>query len=166
MKCEKCAVNEATVFYREIINGKETKMHLCSKCAGEKEAGFGFGDLTPEGLFGNVFSSLGLQKKPSVEAKRCSLCGSLFSDIAKMGKVGCPKCYESFADELAPTLKRLHGVATHKGNIPEKHKEKLSALRYAEQLEAELEAAVSREEYEKAAELRDKIRELRGGEGK
>ena len=37
MKCEKCQKNEATVFYRENINGKEAKYHLCPKCASELE---------------------------------------------------------------------------------------------------------------------------------
>ena len=114
MKCEKCLKNEATVFYREIINGKETKMHLCSKCAGEKEkeSSLPFGELSFDGLFGNVFSTLGAHKPYVTERKRCSLCGCTYADIEKMGKVGCHKCYESFSAEMANTLKRLHGNAT------------------------------------------------------
>ena len=37
MLCEKCSKNEATVFYREIVNGKEKKYSLCSDCAAKLE---------------------------------------------------------------------------------------------------------------------------------
>lgn len=37
MLCEKCKKNEASVFYRENINGKERKYSLCPECAAELE---------------------------------------------------------------------------------------------------------------------------------
>ena len=165
MKCEKCQKNEATVFYRENINGKEAKYHLCPKCAAEleKESGTAFQNFFAGDLLGSVFAPISRRSEVSAENEKCSLCGCTFSFIQKNGKVGCPKCYESFASYLAPTVKRLHGSATHRGKVPHKFREKLSAKREAEQLEAELKAAVASEEYEKAAELRDKLREIRKG---
>ncbi len=163
MKCERCQKNEATVFYRENINGKETKAHLCSKCAQEKEKENGavWQDFFGGNLLGSVFAPINRRSEAPTESEKCSLCGSTFAFIQKNGKVGCSKCYESFASYLEPTLKRLHGTAAHRGRVPHKYMEKLSAKREAEQLEAELKSAVEREEYEKAAELRDKLREIR-----
>ena len=37
MLCEKCKKNEATVFYRENVNGKEKNYSLCQKCAEKLE---------------------------------------------------------------------------------------------------------------------------------
>lgn len=163
MKCERCHKNEATVFYRENINGKETKAHLCSKCAQEKEkeSSMIWSDFFAGDLLGSVFAPISRRSEAPTESEKCALCGSTFAAIQKSGKVGCHKCYDSFAPYLAPTLKRLHGSATHRGKVPLKYREKLSAKREAEQLEAELKAAVAKEEYERAAELRDKLRAIR-----
>ena len=33
MKCEKCGKNEATMYYKETVNGVTREMHLCPECA-------------------------------------------------------------------------------------------------------------------------------------
>ena len=35
MKCQNCGRNEANVFYTQNINGRKSKIHLCSECAEE-----------------------------------------------------------------------------------------------------------------------------------
>lgn len=162
MKCEKCGEREATCFYRENINGKETKAYLCSQCAAEKESGFSLGDIFSGGLMGHMFAPAKKKNLHNSDEEKCSLCGCSYSYITKNGKVGCPKCYESFASYLDGAIRRMHGNTTHRGRVPRGYREKLSAKREAEQLETELKEAIAREEYEKAATLRDKIRQLRG----
>ena len=82
-------------------------------------------------------------------------------EIRAAGKVGCPECYEAFADFLAPTLRRLHGGAVHRGRKPAKLTEKSKAENEISRLEGELKDCLQREDYEKAAVLRDTIRELK-----
>ncbi len=166
MKCERCQKNEASYFYREVINGKETKAYLCAQCAGkaEKDNIPAFQDIFG-GFMGNIFSTVPHKQTGIADTERCSLCGTDFATLAKNGKVGCPKCYESFASRLDPTVKRLHGEAVHKGRIPRKYSEKLSARREEEQLEEALRAAIEKEEYEQAAVIRDKLREIRASKG-
>lgn len=165
MKCEKCGKNEATVLYRESINGNETKMHLCNICAKEREESSPlWHDFFTSSLLGGIFAPAAGAKKEMPAAKKCPLCGSDFSALQRSGKVGCPECYGAFSDYLAPTLKRLHGGATHRGRAPKKYRAKLEAENTIRELEAELKRSIENEEYERAAEIRDKLRSLRGKE--
>ena len=83
------------------------------------------------------------------------------SVIRREGKVGCQACYEAFSAYLEPTLKRLHGGATHRGRSPVKYRKKPEKKNELENLEKELKASIDREDYENAALLLDKIREMR-----
>lgn len=173
MLCEKCKKNEATVFYRENVNGKEKKYLLCADCASELEkkgqislgGDFGFdgffGDHDPiDSLFSSLFSPA-FKLTSSANEKHCPLCGSTFSDIVEMGKVGCPECYAEFRDELEPTLRRIHGKSSHSGRAPAKLKEKLERKKEIFSLENEMKEAVKNQEFERAAELRDKLKALK-----
>ena len=160
MKCERCGQREATYYYRENINGKETKAHLCSVCASEKESSFSLGDFFSGGIVGQMLSPTPMEKHKRAENKRCSLCSCDFSYIAKTGKAGCPQCYIDFAPLMEDALKRLHGNTVHKGRIPREYREKLGTRLEQEQLEKQLREAIAAEEYERAAVIRDKIRSL------
>ena len=160
MLCQKCKERVATVFYKQSFNGISEEIALCSHCAAKEQGAFGAGFSLFDGLFGG--------RAVSRTAKRCTFCGSTWAQIAESGKPGCAKCYEHFAAELAPTIAAMHGAgATYQGRAPEKAEpetpapdptaEKLTALR------AELAEAVTREDYERAAVLRDQIKELEKG---
>ena len=161
MKCTLCNKNDASVFYREIINGNEKKYALCPDCAAKKEMGVYGTSLFEKSLFDNFFAMPAHNGKKQ-EEKRCSLCASTFKDLQKMGKAGCPVCYETFERELSQTLGRLHGDSTHKGMIPERLKTCETPEDKLSQLEKELRVAISEENYEEAAILRDRIREMKG----
>ena len=59
-------------------------------------------------------------------------------------------------------MKRLHGNSRHVGKLPESADENFKKQRQISSLKEDLRAAVSREDFEQAALLRDKIRELEG----
>ena len=151
MLCSKCHMKEATVYYKQNINGEIKEYALCSDCAAQTELGF-----SPI----NVFSSVLTSRRPREASKRCTLCGSTFDEIKRSGKAGCAECYSVFAEELAPMIAGIHGSAQHKArgvsttqNTDRKPSE-LDALR------SELRSAVEAENYERAAELRDMIKRL------
>ncbi len=177
MLCQKCKKNEANVFYRENVNGKEKSYALCSECAHELEKSGEiskvFDDFGPfgmkshndlfdlNGLFGSLFGGFTSAAVPTLTgSKRCPVCGESFADFTNSGKAGCPKCYEEFADELDGTISRIHGNTTHKGRVPKGWKSRLDRETQIKQLKKELETAIGAEEFEKAAELRDRIRQL------
>ena len=156
MKCENCGVNNATTHIKKVINGVVTEQYLCQSCYAKK----GYGANSLAGMLASVFGDT-TNEFLSPTAKMCDECGCTFSDIVNFGKVGCPKCYETFYDELLPYLKRIHSSVTHVGKIP--NRAPLSILDTKNELEtlrSRLNDAVLKEEFEIAAELRDKIREI------
>lgn len=161
MKCTLCNNNEATVFYREIINGNEKKYALCPDCAAKKEMGAYTMGFFEKSILDNFFAPVS-HTATKHEEKRCNLCAATFNDLQKMGKVGCPVCYTTFERELSQTIARLHGDSIHKGITPEKLKKEESREDKLSKLEKDLRVAISEEKYEDAAILRDKIREMKG----
>ena len=167
MLCEKCNKNEAVVYYKETVNGKTTSLSLCKKCAAEVTGDGGksildnpFGDVNS--LFGSLFGIPSYHTKNFIsETKKCNLCGSTFSDLVSTGKAGCPECYRVFADELVPTVTKIHGSTSHVGSVPDRFRVGFERKDKIKKLEAELKAAVADEEYEKAATLRDELKALR-----
>lgn len=153
MLCSKCHKNEASVYFKQNINGEVREYALCSECAAEAELGF-----TPLNLFGSMFT----QVKPKTVHKRCTLCSSTFDEIKKKGKVGCAECYSVFSEELKPMIESIHRGAKHNGRAPEGHAEKRKAENELELLRKELREAIEAEEYERAAELRDLIKQKEG----
>ena len=130
---------------------------------------------------GSLLGSMlgGTQQRTLPRTTRCKVCGSSFDDIASRGKLGCADCYELFADRLAPSIERMHNRAKHVGKLPGRPAvssapaaapaapaaEQPAArpepkTETADDLRAQLRAAVAAEEYEKAAILRDRIKEM------
>ena len=174
MLCDKCKENEAIIFYREVINDHEKTMRLCADCAAEAEKSGLIGKSKPLDIFdnmefpgdvtfflGGLFGVPAYQKQKTNEAKKCTLCASTFAELVKSGRVGCPECYKVFAEELAGTVSRLHGATTHCGRAPGKLREGYARRAQIKELEAELKSAIESEEYERAAEIRDKLKSLR-----
>lgn len=169
MICGQCKQREATAHIRRIVNGVGEDLHLCSQCAGS--IGLGGLGLAAPGFLGELFSgilgsSAAVQATVQTPAKRCDFCGSSMREIINSGHTGCAKCYETFNDQLEPTLQRVHGALQHNGKTPmadpetqgRRQKEtKLARLR------EQIAAAVREENYEAAAELRDQIREMEEG---
>ncbi len=160
MLCAKCKTNIATFFYTQNINGKETSVALCNKCA--ESSGLG-GTVAP--LFGSFFGNAVKKQDSHADLKKCSLCAMTFSDILSMGKVGCPECYNTFKEELSNTIRSIHGGAKHTGLVPDLANiapKEAKNISQEEALKAELQEAIRTENYEAAATLRDKIKELKG----
>ena len=162
MICNKCNKNEATFFLEQNINGKITKIALCPQCAKE----YNDKTLNPYSfnLLGGLFQSPSFVRQRDNEIKKCTLCASTFSDISKSGRVGCAECYKVFANELAPTVKRIHGNVKHIGRKPHVLKNAEADVDCKrdniDDLKRRLREAIACEDYESAAVLRDKIREL------
>lgn len=73
----------------------------------------------------------------------------------------CQVCYETFKDQLNPILRRPHsGNASHSGKIPARIGGTIHLRRNIEDLKNLIKEMISKEEFERAAELRDEIRKL------
>lgn len=161
MVCQKCGKNQATTYYQHTINGKTTSVQLCSACAAE----IGVVGIFNPSLMGNMFSEFltNTFSIPSVSKnKLCEKCRSSLSEIMNSGKVGCDECYQTFGQELFPTIENIHGKSHHIGKISASADSKVKKRAEMQQLKTELSEAIARQEFEKAAELRDKINSIEG----
>ena len=161
MMCDNCGKNPATTHLKTVVNGVVHENHLCSYCAANQ--GYGnIGKLSLTNMLASMFGESISSGKPI--SKRCDCCGASFSDIAQSGRVGCSECYNTFRQELMPSLNRLHGKAVHIGNAPDEQKPEETVQDKIKKLKAQLSDAIKAEEFENAAKLRDEIRALEGEE--
>ena len=79
-------------------------------------------------------------------------------DFRKTGRLGCPECYAYFAEGLEPLLGAVQRGSQHVGKIPARESVRVKKTAEVAGLRKALDRAVADEEYEKAAELRDRIR--------
>lgn len=104
----------------------------------------------------------------SVDEPRCSECGTSWKSIHEDGLTGCPHCYVTFATPLQKVMQQLHSSTEHTGKIPRfrEKQEQLKANREKreehriEMLQYRLEAAIQLENFEEAAQIRDKIAQV------
>ncbi len=171
MLCEKCKKRTATVFYNENINGQARSYSLCGECAAKLRE---MGDLEEVtsmiDSFADPFSMLhndlfsGLFGIPTAKTlsgeKKCASCGMTYSEIAHTGRVGCPECYKTFRQELSSFIQSVHGTTSHTGSVPSRHRAKKARDEELKRLRAELQDAIAKEDYERAATLRDEVRRL------
>lgn len=166
MLCEKCQKRPAAVYMTKIVNGEKTESNLCEVCARENQD-FNFG-FDPKFMLHNIFADFfndahtGITpvKVAGTRPVHCENCGFTESHFARLGRLGCSKCYEVFEPKLDPLLKRVHGNSRHTGKVPERTGGMLLARRELDNLRQALQQAVIKEEYEEAARLRDEIRKL------
>lgn len=192
MLCQICNKNPATIHIQEIVNGKMQTLNLCLSCAGKKSlahAMFDGMDLSDilQSLEQNLadFGIIGPDKKMTAlkrdeqEKTTCPVCSWDSDQFHKTGRLGCPACYEAFADELKSLMPKLHRSSVHTGKLPAVCPESCATEKTSidsiakhlldekhtrnelEVLEQDLKESVRREEYELAAELRDKIEAIR-----
>jgi protein arginine kinase activator len=157
MFCDVCKSKEATVFLTQIVEGKMQKVNLCEGCSKEKgvndPTGFALADL----LLG-LGAAQEIEKNPA--GIRCPVCGFSQADFKKTGRLGCSACYDSFAEGLSGMLKNMHRGSIHTGKVPAKLAVARRIAQEMTSLQSALEKAVKEEQFEEAATLRDKIRNL------
>ena len=149
-QCSHCK-KPATIHLTQIIDNKIHKVDLCEDCPYKQ------GVTDPEG-----FSLADFVLKPPGELSedqslQCPACGFTPADFKKTGRFGCPQCYLEFKGILEPMLTNMHKDSVHRGKVPEKALARMSRRRRLDQLENDLEAAITSENYEEAARLRDLI---------
>jgi protein arginine kinase activator len=162
--CDHCGKKKATVHYTEVVGGKVTDLHLCGQCADQKglanplsKTKFSVADFLAglaEGL-----DEEELEKETQV---RCPACGLSYAEFRRLGKLGCGECYSSFAPRLDPLLRRIHGSTRHCGKAVLMTGERAETRRELAELQKKLDAAIHDEEFEEAARLRDKMRDIHG----
>lgn len=171
MLCQDCKQRVATVIYTEVREGEKKVLHLCQACVEKR------GIPTPvlrnplqvEALFKDMLQQLGEEEGlfdggHPLDSETCAVCGWTFANFRETGLLGCPQCYSAFEEPLKPLLQSVHGSNEHLGKIYEVDEEQLSREEDELFLREALEEAVKREEFEQAAQLRDRIQQIQKGD--
>ncbi|MDA8336510.1 MAG: UvrB/UvrC motif-containing protein [Peptococcaceae bacterium] len=169
MLCERCQERPATVHITEIMNSQTRKIHLCEQCARDLQAQ-SFGFLPQFEIHNFLAGLLGMgpgtaKSEERTEQAACPDCGLREGQFAQNGLLGCGNCYSAFYEQMQPLVKRIHGHDRHTGKVPERTGGYARLIQQVERLKEELRQAVAREEFEAAAGLRDRIKELEKGIG-
>ena len=165
MKCQKCD-RQATFHITDLIDGEPSELHLCEECA----TGF----LTPTAqdeasemmpaMAGLLAQHLAVGETADelarLDQRACPVCGITFLQFRKQGRLGCPHDYIFFEKELEPLLVSIHDQTQHIGKVPKRCPHGADQQTQLIRLRREMKEAVASEEYERASELRDEIREI------
>ncbi len=168
MLCQDCKKREATVHLTQIVNNEKLTLSLCKECAAAR----GFHsplDNVPfplaEILSGLAGGTPPVQGGGATEQLVCKSCGMTFDQFTRQGRFGCGECYSAFRARLEPIMRKIHGASIHRGRNPEFSKMEGSTatlpIKEEERLERELKESITAEEFERAAELRDKLKSVR-----
>lgn len=165
MLCERCQKNEVSVHFTKIINNEKTELNLCEECARDYQEKFSYG-FEPNFPIHNFLTSLfsdaidtSLDRNPKRELQ-CQACNISYANFANSGKLGCSNCYENFQERLEPLLKRIHGSTKHSGKFPHRAGGKFKIKQQIQELKSQLQKLVAEEKFEKAAEVRDKVKAM------
>ncbi|QSR86148.1 UvrB/UvrC motif-containing protein [Candidatus Methylacidiphilum infernorum] len=155
MKCAFCN-EEATVHLTQIVGEKMQKIDLCEKCAKEKGISDSMAFSLTDMLLGEDTS-----KHVAHEGElSCPQCGFTQTDFKKTGRLGCPACYQTFAEIVETILKDMHKGVVHRGKTPKKFAKVQFYQSKIKRLQEDLKKAVAQEKYEEAATIRDEIAQL------
>jgi protein arginine kinase activator len=151
MKCLRCA-KQATYHITEVLpEDRFDEVHLCEDCA-KKYLAQPHDPPAPADAAG-----------PSAEAlagPTCDACGLSYLEFRNHGRFGCGHDYDAFKGELLPLLESIHGEVRHAGKAPRRPPRSPGGRAELTTLRRRLQQLVTEENYEEAARVRDRIREL------
>jgi protein arginine kinase activator len=165
MLCQECRVRPATVKITTIAGQTKEELHLCEECArkrGEVEFG-GEGQISLGEMLAAFLHQQGVVKPATSEEPGpgpCPACGLTYERLARTGKLGCSECFTHFGPQLRSILRHVHGSARHVGRMPKRGGGPLRIQHDISRLKRDLAACVQAEDFERAAQLRDEIRQL------
>ena len=171
MLCQDCRKREAQVHLTQIVNNEKLGLSLCRECAAARgfhspldNVPFPLAEIL-SGMVKNTTPTGG--KAEPMEQLTCKTCGMTFDEFTRQGRFGCGDCYQAFRPRLETILRKIHGASLHRGRNPQTEIATATAqlhpmsVKEEERLEQELRKAIAAEDFERAAELRDKLKIVR-----
>jgi protein arginine kinase activator len=188
-KCSKCG-QPATHKFTRIANGQIYDIFLCPQHAAEMSPYQKQSNLSEilEGLLKHDLKiKVTMAGAGAPSGVRCQACGLPYEAYRKNFMLGCSECYASFRELLVQDLRKFHGGVRHVGRRPGGGKvllpEREAAMPLPEaeaappstgsalsqqrvkamlhELQHKLEQAIRNEDFEKAAQYRDLIKEVK-----
>lgn len=144
MICDVCKGRNASVRVKKMVSGRLTDHFLCAECA----IRFGYAKTI------HPFYDIDPQPEAML---RCPCCGCSIQEITEMGMAGCASCYDTFRDRMLVNIEKIHGKVSYAGWVPPSSSLRIQNEKRIAEARAELAEAIEREDFERAAELRDLI---------
>jgi protein arginine kinase activator len=167
MKCQKCG-KLATFHITELTNSKPVEHHLCeehardylSNSSGSPEPVGNLAAMLSKGSPKPVSVGKAADELKELDQQTCPVCGMSFYEFRQTGRLGCPNDYDYFPKQLEALILNIHGETQHIGKVPKRAQKGTNRKTLLIKLRRDLEDAVLYEDYERAAVLRDKIKEM------
>ena len=160
MKCQRCP-KQATLHITDVLGeDRYEEVHLCEDCAKKflvepQKAGAGKGEIGEK--------AAPAAAEPEADGPTCDSCGITYTEFRNQLRFGCPHDYDAFKGELLPLLESIHGDVRHVGKAPRRLPRTQGAQVELTGLRRRLQQLVTEENYEEAARVRDRIKELEQG---
>ncbi|MEK6677064.1 MAG: UvrB/UvrC motif-containing protein [Planctomycetota bacterium] len=155
--CQRCSKVRATVHVVDTAPQRK-EWHLCEDCA-EKEGVI----VKQHHATSNLILQEFIKQKSGTlgEDLSCSECGMTFKEFQNKGLLGCPHDYVAFRNILLRLIERAHGSkARHVGKVPRDADLAIRKQTGLLRLRRELQEAIDQENYERAAHVRDQIKDM------
>jgi len=167
MPCHNCN-SESKFTFTVIIGGKKKEYGLCESCAADicLFSPFESNQFPLATILAGLSSSdkgmpIAQIERPVMKAGLvCPCCGMDFNEFMNVGRIGCAECYGAFKENLDPILESIHGSTRHVGRGLRAEMPTMTPIIEKNRLESELRRAIESEDYELAADLRDKLQQL------
>lgn len=163
MDCDQCGERPAVVNLNHQVAGQWVMVHLCERCAAQK--GLATESAITKTPLGSFLAAMNKGQVPARAGEdageACRTCGATLQDFREASRLGCPDCWSAFEPSLRELVRRLHGSTHHVGEqyAPSGAQAGAApAAPSAADLRERLRAAVAAEDFELAAELRDRLR--------
>ena len=167
MMCDDCGVRPANFLLKAVTDDGVHEKNLCPVCMAKYKRripGLDFSNLA--GILSGILETRkNTAREESISSSEydglvCPECGMTYAEFRKDGRMGCAACYQAFRQPLDSLLLKVHGNLQHAGRMPGGLKSDASIKFTIEKLKQELVKAIAAEEYEQAAQIRDKVRML------
>lgn len=151
--CDECGKREAVFSFTVVeSDGTSRASSLCRECAETK------GMLEKKMSIAEIFADLLKEKtEPSTPNIVCPDCSLSYAEFKIGGRLGCGRCYTAFAPALTDLIRRIQGSALHRGKIPSTREKNERPDERLRRLRAALDHAITLEDFEKAAAIRDQL---------
>jgi protein arginine kinase activator len=160
MKCERCA-KQATYHITEVLHENHfEEVHLCEQCA---KAYLDEPQKASDPDVPKSAPDTSEELDDAQDAPTCEKCGLSFLEFRNHGRFGCAHDYDAFHAELLPLLNSIHKDVRHVGKTPRRRPKAENLQRELTELREQLKQYISEENYEQAARVRDRIKELEAG---
>lgn len=167
-RCERCNKYKANVHIVKMFEGIKKELNICEKCA--KELGeFNLNSIVNVenafslNILGGLIEYFNNNQQSSIikiNDSKCPKCGTTYAEFKNSGFLGCDECYNQFIKILAIFIKRVQNSSEHVGKIPSRCGSDVIMKKELIMLRDKLQKAILAEEYEKAAEIRDNIKNI------